>query len=229
MTILGIETSSPLGSLALRRDDRCLEERFLPALARRGTRILVPEIMAFLRRHDLRPADLDAVAVSIGPGGFTGLRVGLTCAKTLAWANGASLVAVDTFQAVAENVPSEESVAVIVDGQRRGVLLGIMSRTRGGGWERLGPFEMVRREELRDRISGVAMLSGSGLMGLDVGLIHGVPIAPRPLWLPRAAVVARIGEDRFRRGDIDDPLTIEPRYARRSAAEEQRDERSTFG
>ena len=229
MTILGIETSSPLGSLALRRDGHCVEERFLSGLSRRGTRILVPELMAFLRRHDMRPSDLDAVAVSIGPGGFTGLRVGLTCAKTLAWASGASLVAVDTFQAVAENVPSEESVAVIVDGQRRGVLLGIMSRTPGGSWERLGPFAMVRREELRDRIAGVAMLSGSGLIGLDPGLIHEIPIAPRSLWLPRAAVIARLGEDRFRQGEIDDPLTIEPRYARRSAAEEQRDERSTFG
>lgn len=222
MITLGIETSGSVGSLALRREGRCVEEMFLPELSRRHARMLVPELMGFLRRHGVRPRELGLVAVSVGPGAFTGLRVGVSCAKTLAYSTATPLVAVDTFLAIAENTPGAGRVAVIADAQRRGVLLGIFTRTRAGGWERAAAPAVVRREDLKTHLAGVELVSGPGLIGLDRGLVAGLEIARREYWLSRAAVAARLGEERFSRGEAEDPLVLEPHYARRSAAEDQR-------
>lgn len=221
MNTLAIETSSSVGSLALRRDGRVLEELYLPAIGRRATRMLLPEMIRFLGRHGLRPRDLNLIGVSVGPGAFTGLRVGVTCAKTLAWATDRPLVAVDSLLAIARNIPASPLVAVVLDAQRQGVLVGRYQRDTDGRQRRLEPIRLVARGELPDHIPNRARLTGPGLAGLDADWLAGRPIAPRPLWLPRASAVASLAEEQFAQGDVADPHSLEPRYARRSAAEEQ--------
>ena len=81
--ILAIETSGMRGSIALCRDDACLGEAMLKEAPRRHAQTLVSQIDEMLRRLDVRAADLNVVAVSIGPGSFTGLRVGGSCPRPL--------------------------------------------------------------------------------------------------------------------------------------------------
>lgn len=235
MMILGIETSGPIGSLALRHHGRCLEERFLPELSQRHAQSLVIEIQALIRSQQVAPGSLDAIAVSVGPGGFTGLRVGVTCAKTLAYATGVALVAVDTFQAIAENFPNESHVAVIADAQRRGVILGLFERASSGQMERLAPLTVIPKQGFPEKIPPAALLAGWGVDPLIAHLEsgtnsasprHHLRVAPAALRFPRASVIAQIGEYRLHRGLQDDPLTLEPHYAQRSAAEEQWDQRA---
>lgn len=221
MLTLALETSSSLGSLALRRNGRVCEELFLPAIGRRATRFLLPELMRFLARHALKPRDLDLLAVSLGPGAFTGLRVGVTCAKTLAWATGRPLVAVDSLLAIAQNSPAAPLVAVAIDAQRQGVLLALYQPGVNGRGRPLGTTRLVRRDELASHVPENALLTGPGLTSLDANQIAGRSTAPRPFWLPRAATVARLADDQFLRGEIADPHSLEPCYARRSAAEDQ--------
>ncbi|HUQ68608.1 MAG TPA: tRNA (adenosine(37)-N6)-threonylcarbamoyltransferase complex dimerization subunit type 1 TsaB, partial [Planctomycetaceae bacterium] len=85
MNILSLETSGLTGSIALDRDG-VVEQRELATAGRRHAQTLVAEMRDLLHAHGLRPADVNAVAVSIGPGSFTGLRVGVVCAKTFAYA-----------------------------------------------------------------------------------------------------------------------------------------------
>lgn len=223
MIVLGIETSGPMGSIALRRDGRCLEERVLPELGRRHAQSLVPEVANFLQRHALEPTAIDAVAVSVGPGSFTGLRVGVTFAKTFAYAAGASLVAVDTFLAVAANTPAEDSVDVVADAQRRGLMLGEYVRGGDGRFQRRGEIRLVASEELPQLVARDSLLTGPGLTRIVPGDEWTCRTAPLHLRTPRASLVAELGEWRFQGGNFADIRSLEPVYVRKSAAEEKRE------
>ena len=109
MLVLGIDTSGLEGSVALVRDGNCLAETSLNQLGRRHAQSLILEIGTLLEKHECTPRDVDVVAVSRGPGSFTGLRVGMVCAKTFAYATGCKFIAVDTFAAIAENVSEMSS------------------------------------------------------------------------------------------------------------------------
>ncbi len=231
MIILGMETSGRVGSLALMRDGRVLEERFMPELFQRHAQSLILEIQALLRSWRVAPANLGAVAVSAGPGGFTSLRVGVTCAKTLAYATGASLIAIDTFQAIAENFPLEPRIAVVADAQRRGVMLGAFERTPTGRMERQADYTLIPKHDLPAKIGPRTLLAGWGVDALNLHFeknqenpgFHLAPLAKRT---PRAGIIARLGAPRLHLGIQDDPMTLEPQYAQRSAAEEQWDQRA---
>src|ERR1700685_4685945 len=101
MLILGTEPPGAGGSIAFCRDGVCLAEQSLEGAPRRHAQTLVSQIEATLGRLEFKMADLEGVAVSVGPGSFTGLRVGVVCAKTLAYAIGCPLAAGDTLAAIA--------------------------------------------------------------------------------------------------------------------------------
>ena len=87
--------------------------------ARRHGRDLIPRFADALRDAGVRANDIDVIAVGVGPGSYTGLRVGLTAAKVLAYTTGASLLGLDSLEAVALNAPAEPGrVSVIADAQR---------------------------------------------------------------------------------------------------------------
>jgi tRNA threonylcarbamoyladenosine biosynthesis protein TsaB len=228
MIVLGIETSGSVGSVALRRDGRCEEECLLPELGRRHARSLIPEIVTFLGRRGLELKDVDAFAVSVGPGSFTGLRVGVTFAKTAAYALDRPLVAVETFSALAAQCDPAASVAVLADAQRRGVMFGYYERTSGGGYERRGEIVLVAREELPDALRDVELVTGA-TAGLDFAASGQPALAPSRVNFPRAATIARLGAERITRGELADAWTLEPSYVRKSGAEETREERASGG
>src|SRR5205823_5164828 len=116
--LLIIETSSRVGVVAVADEQRILGERRLDE-ARRHARDLAPSIRDLLGEAGWKPRDLSAVIVSRGPGSYTGLRVGVMSAKTLAYATGCALVGVDTFAAIALQAPAEAAVVdVIGDAQQ---------------------------------------------------------------------------------------------------------------
>ena len=220
MITLGVETSGPVGSLALRRDGRCVEERFLPELGRRHAQSLVPEAAALLRRHGIAARDIGLVAVSIGPGSFTGLRVGVTFAKTFAYATGARLAAVESFLAIAGNTPAAPAVAVVADAQRGGLILGRYLRGQDGRFARESELKLVLPDGVQDVLSPRDLLTGPAVWRLAPDPSR--EVAPPRLRHPCASTVARLGETSSLDHDAD-TWTLEPLYVRKSAAEEKRD------
>src|SRR5262245_38001918 len=103
---LVIETSSRVGRLGLARGGIVVREAKLDE-TRRHARDLAATVGRLLTEEGLAPRDLTGVMVSIGPGGYTGLRVGVMSAKALAYATGCKLAAVPTFAAIAEQTPAE--------------------------------------------------------------------------------------------------------------------------
>ena len=227
MLILGSETSGPRGSIAVCRDEECLAEVILEDAPRRHAQTLVLQIGDTFGRLGLRIAELDAVAVSVGPGSFTGLRVGVVCAKTLAYATGCRLAAVDTLEAIAGNSPPEVvSVHVIADAQRGDLFVATYHRKSNLDWDRESPPTIVRADAWFDSLTARDVVSGPALGLYKPSGSTLWRSLPETAWLPSARVVAQIGGRQIRGGSAADAATLEPLYVRRSAAEEKADRSS---
>jgi tRNA threonylcarbamoyladenosine biosynthesis protein TsaB len=223
---LGIETSGHQGSVALWRDGALLEERDLSREGQRHARTLVPELRDLLAGHSLGPTGVQTIAVSIGPGSFTGLRVGVVCAKTWAYATGARLIAVDTLLAVAQQAgDSAQHLQVVSDAQRNELFVARCERTSEGEWIRHGEIAIVSVEEWIDRLSPEEVVSGPGLMKFAERLNNRCRLVPAEHWHPRAGTIARQGEWAAAAGRADDLWSLEPCYLRKSAAEEKAEAR----
>jgi len=230
--ILAVDTSGMCGTLALRRDGQLLEERELEQSRRRHAQTLISEIQELLQAHDLASADIEVVAVSHGPGSFTGLRVGIVFAKTFAYATGCQIVAVDTLQAVAEAVSGDEfrgitRLQVVSDAQREQLFVSDFHRRSDGWWEAARPIDIVDCEAWRNQAADLASsefaVSGPGLVKVADDLSESVHQLPEEMWTPRAANVAAIAERLAAAGQFADAFELEPFYLRKSSAEEKRE------
>src|SRR5262245_11167899 len=120
MRILALETSGTGGGVALFQDSNLLGELELPPPARSAAS-LAPAISTLLATHQVPPSQIGLVAVTVGPGSFTGLRVGITTARFFAYAAGAQVLGVNTLAAIAESAPQVDEgkrLSVVIDAQR---------------------------------------------------------------------------------------------------------------
>ena len=139
MRILGIDSATNSASVALIDDETVIDEqrwdkRQLPNDAGRHSlgncaEIVVPLINSLLEERQLTPADLSAIAVSIGPGSFTGLRVGLATAKGIAYSGGLPLIGISTLLAIAATVKKFQGiVCALLDARKNDVYIGLFRR-----------------------------------------------------------------------------------------------------
>lgn len=168
-----------------------------------------------------RATEVRLVAVSIGPGSFTGLRVGVVFAKTLAYAVGCPAIGVETFLAVAQNAPPDvTALQVIEDAQRSELFVGVFRRGEGG-WQRTGRIGIVSLESWIDELRPGDIVTGPAadrLAGRLSGCCHVLAAEYRR---PRAATVGLLGQRLFSAGAPHDPWLLEPLYLRRSSAEDK--------
>lgn len=213
---LGVDTSGQAGSIGLVRGETVLEERSLAATGRRHARTLVAEIQTLLRAHGASPRDVGLVAVSVGPGSFTGLRVGVVFGKTFSYTTGAPLVAVDTFAALAANAPADLGRVWIVEDAQRGALFAAPYRRQGPvEFVPESPIEILEEAEVLRRAGMDDVFLGPGTKRLPPERC-----LPAELGTPRGSAVALLGAIEFARGRTVDPFALVPTYIRRSAAEE---------
>jgi len=223
MLILGIETSGRTGSLALCRDGHSLDERLMTSQGRRHAQGIAIEIDSLLRQFDLTAHDCDGVAVSIGPGSFTGLRVGVVFAKTFSYATGCALAAVETLHAVAElSPPNATAVWVVSEAQRGDLYVGRYVRSAEGPFVRAGEIQIVDASTWCANRSDDEIVSGPGVERYEAQLAGRCQILQPAYRHPTAVVVAELGSRRLAEQPGDDLWSLEPLYIRHSAAEERR-------
>ncbi len=223
-TILGIETSGRAGAIALCRHGECLEERPLQQAGRRHAQTLVSEVQSLFTAHNVPIPECRRVAVSIGPGSFTGLRVGVVFAKTFAYATGCQLAAVDTFLSIAEGSPADISnVFVIEDAQRGELFTARYVRQDGGSWNQESPIDIQNAEAWCAALTSDDTVTGPGLARVEQKLTGVCRVLDPDFRKPSAAIIARIGNRQIDVGETSDAWTLEPFYLRKSAAEEKWD------
>jgi tRNA threonylcarbamoyladenosine biosynthesis protein TsaB len=217
MLILALDTATDQGSLALTAGDQVLREYSLESHNSYLTR-LMPGVAAILRDAGTAAADLAAVAVSVGPGNFTGLRIGLATAKTLAWSVGCPLVPVSTMEVLAAQVPPQPGpIGVVMDAKRREVFWGRFQYSEGALQALEGPRRLPVGE-LAARLLAPLLLTGPGLEthreALTSQLSPEIALAPPEARWPRAATVARLARRRLEAGLTANPAQLTPTYLR---------------
>ncbi len=222
--LLLIETSGRVGRVALAEGPALVAEQSLNE-ARRHARDLAPTISRLLSERGWRARDLRGVIVSLGPGSYTGLRVGIMSAKVLAYATGCALVGVPTFEVLARQVEATAlELAVIADAQKEH--LYVQAFTRGSAAERFSPvgdLTVVLGPEWARQIGRDVVVVGPGLGIAQRWLPPGTSTAVSE---PTVAGVLAVGWERSLCGCRDDAARLEPLYLRRSSAEDQWDRRA---
>jgi tRNA threonylcarbamoyladenosine biosynthesis protein TsaB len=198
--------------------------------ARRHGRDLIPQLRNVLEQAELTVADVQLFAVGIGPGSYTGLRVGLMAAKTLAYVAGAALIGLDSLEVIARNAPADATkVSVVADAQRGDVYSASFARASAGE-----PL-LRTRATMIEPVSAWAerLVAGEFLMGPALNapkvralLPDGVVLSEADSHFPTAAKLLECAHEAWLSGRRDDFWALEPLYLRRSSAEEQWDNRS---
>lgn len=215
MNLVGLDTSTAVAAACvLRDDDAAFEHVPEPAALRRPpahARDLMPALAKVLERAGLGYRDLDAVAVGVGPGGFTGLRIGIAAARAIAAACGAELRPVSSLAALAAGIPAPARLAIL--DARRGQVFAMLAGDDDPGW---GPL-VATPAELATRLaegSGAAPLAaGDGSLRYRSILEQaGVEVAPdeSDVHLVRALHVCRIALT----GTAAAPEAVLPEYLR---------------
>jgi tRNA threonylcarbamoyladenosine biosynthesis protein TsaB len=220
MRILALETSTRLASVAALADDRLLGQSDFGS-DQRTAQAFAPSMVRQLEAVGWKPGDVQLMVVSHGPGSFTGLRVGVTAAKTLAYATGAEILGVNTLQVIAAQATGPwQEITAVADAQRR-QLFAARFRRKGQAWEVAEPTSIVDSQAWLRSLTEGQVVTGPGLARLRDPLPHGVMATPMESWLPRAETVGRIGYLDYTAGRRDDLWKLTPHYYRRSAAEEK--------
>jgi len=220
MRILALETTEAIGTVAAMLDGDLVAEQSLDTDLR-SARSLAPGIQRLLKTIGWRPIDVDLVAVTIGPGSFTGLRVGVTTAKTFAYAVGADIIGIDTLEAIAAGVPDEiDAVTVVLDAQRRELTVATFRRDDSGRFRAEAAERIVATTDFLADPPPDTVLAGPILRKLRDHLPDGTEVVDEAYWAPRASVVARLAAMEYAAGRRDDLYTLAPKYSRRAAAEE---------
>lgn len=230
MRILGIESSSLVASVAIVEDETTMAE-YTVNFKKTHSQTLLPMIDEMVKLLEIDLSTVDAIAVSGGPGSFTGLRIGSATAKGLGLALHKPLIHVPTLDATAYNLYGTEAlICPIMDARRNQVYTGIY-RFRES-------FEIVHGQDAMDIDELMGILNSMGEPVIFLG--DGVPVfrrrigetlTVRALFAPahvnrqRASAVAALGAVYFKEGKTETAMEHKPDYLRKSQAEREREER----
>lgn len=222
MKVLGIDTSTMLGGIAL------LDEQMLIAETRLNVKVshserLMSEISLCLERTGVPLQDIDLFAIAIGPGSFTGLRVGISTVKGLAYATGKRVTSVSTLEAFAWNAAfSRYPVCPLLDARKKEVY-GAVYRWKQDGFEPQIPEGAYPISALVAKCTEPTLFLGEGALLYRPEILEGCgdfAIFGSPeMMAPSPSHVAQLGLRNAQNGQFLDPASIVPVYCRRSEAE----------
>ncbi len=230
MRILAIDTACMTATCAVSENGALLAESALHG-KRTHSQKLLPMVSAMLESLSLQPADMDAFAVSVGPGSFTGLRIGVVTVKGLAFATDRPCYGIPTLQALALTIPWFDGIVCpVLDARNQQAFCGFYERQVREAVS-LGEDTALHVDALADRLAAFnrnVLLVGDiaekfqtliSARWHETGITQNIHAADPTLFGTRAAAVAILAGKRLEAGDSGDAATLMPEYLRQSQAE----------
>lgn len=235
MKILAFDSTAKVASVAVTEGDRTLLSYSIDN-GLTQSELLLPMAESALKALRLDFSDIDAYAVTVGPGSFTGVRIGVSLVKGLAFSKGAPCVPISTLEALSENLRGAEGIIAPVMDARRSQVYTAIFESDGNKITRLTEDMAIPIAELYERLKTYgkkAYLVGDGYditykalseMGLDT-----LAITPPLLRMQNAASVGRIAAIKLEQGEYTTDSSLSPIYLRMPQAERERLEKSQQG
>ena len=200
--------------------------------------LLAPMIKRILEENGTSIGDLGLVTLAVGPGLFTGLRVGVVTAKSLCYSAGIPLIGVNTLEVIAAKgaadleIEKDQTIQVVLNAQRGQLFAGDYRPTGQWATEEVTSTRVVEASAWAESVEDQSYVTGSGLKTLarrkkldELFVDKSVKILPEALWDSDAQAVGQVAFRKFESGQHDDLWTLQPFYFRPSAAEEVRQAR----
>lgn len=250
MKILGIETSSMIGSVAICDETSLIAEQSFKKGMLHGKE-LIPAIKSIFEKNKLTPNDIDLIAVDVGPGSYTGVRVGLSCAKTLAYALGVPVIDVVSLDSISQNIKEKyNTICVVLDARRDMVyasfykyspddkfLIDGKSRLSGAQsvaknsmyiypWKRGSDILLTPPNEIINSLPENTFIFGDGVtryinLFKEMGANKTISIGEEELGIPKASSIAILGKCAYDNDKRCDIKTLSPVYLRQPEAIEK--------
>ncbi|MHC5156820.1 MAG: tRNA (adenosine(37)-N6)-threonylcarbamoyltransferase complex dimerization subunit type 1 TsaB [Planctomycetota bacterium] len=234
--IIAIETSGRLGSAAIGRGEDLILEIPFSGKMRHGAE-LFSTIEALLGEAKAPAGDIGQVYITAGPGSFTGLRIAVTAAKMLGFAQKAKIIAADTMDVIAENLSGytqenkkiPDCICTVLDAKKDFFYAAVFDRV-DGQWQKCFGTEIVTSEQLLGWLSENGR-HNVGLLGEGLVYYSGKFVSPltslldESCWSATAAGLFRVGRRMAAAGLFVDPLTLTPTYLRPPDALQMRERR----
>ena len=227
MKILALETSAKSASAAVVENGTVLASAYRCS-GRTHSRTLMPMVEDMLRNSELKAQDMDAIAVAAGPGSFTGLRIGVSAVKGLAWALEKPCCAVSTLEGMAENLRHlDDTLVICAMDARRNQVYNALFIAEGGELRRVSEDRAIGLAELLEELNRTELPAKRVVLGDGAELCHrfltengfDCSLAPAMLIRQSAVGVALAAE---RKGEFIPAEALAPVYLRLSQAERER-------
>jgi tRNA threonylcarbamoyladenosine biosynthesis protein TsaB len=221
--LLAIDTATPRVSVALGRDGRVIGDVSLDG-GRRHAEQLAPAIEYLCRELEVDLHHLAAIAVGLGPGLFTGLRVGVTTARVMAQSLRIPVIGVPSLDLIAYPLRYTSRIVVpVVDARRHEVFFACYQPVPGGV-QRITEYQVITPDGLAGELEARgedALLAGDGALRYEIELakLDRVELAGPGAALPGAAALVELASARYAREEFSPPDGVHPLYLRRSDAE----------
>jgi len=215
MKILAVDTSTKFLSLGLYDGRKSYDYNM--ELGRKHSALLVPTIKMVLEELGWKFSDIDYFACGLGPGSFTGVRIGVSTIKGMAFGLSRPVVGVSTLDILAENAASIgncKRVVPVIDA-RRDLLYYSMYRRNNNHLHRMIPYRLETKYKFLKEVRPGSIILGDGLGagGLEsCKNIKGVVAMDKEYWYPKAYHLIRLARERIREGDFSDSFKIKPIY-----------------
>lgn len=227
MKILALETSAVAASAAVCEDEALVAQSFQrTGLTHSAT--LMPMVESMLKNTGLTLTEMDLIAVAAGPGSFTGLRIGISTAKGLAWPSDKPCAGVSTLEAMAWQLSGMEGIVCAAMDARRQQVYNALFELKNGKPVRISPDRAISLDDLQAELANVEktqIVVGDGAhLCYNAFQKCGYPVkmAPPHLQYQTAWGVARCALEQAREGKLTDAAGLIPNYHRLSQAERER-------
>ncbi|MBU4149830.1 MAG: tRNA (adenosine(37)-N6)-threonylcarbamoyltransferase complex dimerization subunit type 1 TsaB [Candidatus Omnitrophica bacterium] len=214
MKILGIDTSSRILSIALSQDDDIIaEENHI--LDRRHSSFLIPKIQGLLERAGVSIKAVDGFIIGLGPGSFTGLRIGVSAVKGFGIATQKPCIGVPSIDAMAFNAEADtESIVPVIDAKRGRVYSAVYKKRQSHIIKKTDHL-LLPIDKLMKKVKGPAIFLGDGLelYRPDIEKLNkGSVFLEEEYWYPRAGNLIKLGIKKIRKGKKSDLSKLKPIY-----------------
>jgi len=223
MKVLGIDTSTSCGAMGLIDDGEVISDYLLNLPVTHSERLL--GAIEFVLREARCPIEnIDGWAIALGPGSFTGLRIGVSTVKGLALATGKPVAGVSILDVLASQIaPTPYLICPILDARKKEIYTAFYRYEEGSSLKRQSDYQAIRPENLVKKITEPTIFLGDGVKTYGDFLLNSLASSaifpPAPLHVSHGSMVAKLGFELLRKGKHLNLSTFSPLYIRPSEAE----------